>query len=262
MIFETLINTENKVAACQNLLHAWETKNNKVFVLRTEQPIADVKTFYNDLFPYLGEPQALAEDATISARDLQRTHAIWMEVRYDPNIQNAYRHSAAAQPLHTDGSYIPHFPSTLMCCVANTGDGGETIFIDSQDLYSCLADENENLLAQLMTEKILHERSGDTRLEYPIRKQGNEILVNWNYYCVSPSLSARQETLVEKFQHYLLTSALIKQHIQAIKLQPGDAVVWKDDKVLHGRNAFSATQTSERFLWKCAIALKVDTSCR
>jgi alpha-ketoglutarate-dependent taurine dioxygenase len=201
-----------------------------VFLLRANKHITDIKSFYNSLLPHLGEPQTLAEDATIATRDAQRTHAIWMEVRYDPNIRNAYRHSSAAQPLHTDGSYIPDFPSTLMCCVSNTGEGGETIFIDAQDVYNSLTDEDPSLLFQLTSEKILHERSGDSRSEYPIRKEGDEILLNWNYFCVSQNISGKQRNLVEKFQHYLLTSALIKQHIQAVKLQPGDAVVWKDDK--------------------------------
>ena len=37
-----------------------------------------------------------------------------------------------------------------------------------------------------------------------------------------------------------------------IKLNPGEAIIWKDDQVLHGRHAFSATKDSERFLWKAS----------
>ncbi len=262
MIFEIPIYTQNQAAACQQLLAAWQEQAHKVFVLRAEQPIADVQQFYNDLFPYLGEPLALAEDATIGSRDAQRTNQIWMEVRYDPSIPNAYRHSAAAQPLHTDGSYIPDFPSTLMCCVANTGEGGETIFIDSQNVYASLAAEEPALLKQLTTTRILHERSGDARSEYPLRQQDDEVFVNWNYFCVNQNLPNTQRTLVEQFQHYLLNSARIQQYIQPVKLRSGDAVVWKDNQVLHGRHAFSATRTSERFLWKCAIALHTETPCR
>lgn len=258
MIFEVHLNEKNKIDACNSLLAAWKKQANKVFILRANQHIRDVKCFYEGLFPYLGKPQAFAEDATIGSRDQQRTDAIWMEVRYDPTIKNAYRHSSDAQPLHTDGSYIPNFPSTLMCCVANTDKGGETIFIDSEDVYQSLSVEEPVLLNHLMTEKIPHERSGDARSEYPLYQKNNQHYVNWNYYCVSNQLSAKQKSTVGKFQHFLLTSAAIKQHIQAVKLRPGDAVVWKDDQVLHGRNAFSANQTSERFIWKCAIAIQAN----
>jgi hypothetical protein len=34
-------------------------------------------------------------------------------------------------------------------------------------------------------------------------------------------------------------------------------VLWKDDELLHGRNGFKATQTSERFIWKCAFDVGV-----
>jgi alpha-ketoglutarate-dependent taurine dioxygenase len=59
--------------------------------------------------------------------------------------------------------------------------------------------------------------------------------------------------LADRFFDYLATSPLVRSHIQAVKLAPGDAVTWKDRRVLHGRNGFLATQESERFLWKCAI---------
>jgi alpha-ketoglutarate-dependent taurine dioxygenase len=51
----------------------------------------------------------------------------------------------------------------------------------------------------------------------------------------------------------LQTDPGIKAKTQSVKLMPGDAVTWKDRELLHGRNAFVANQTSERFLWKCAI---------
>ena len=48
-----------------------------------------------------------------------------MDVRYDSNIKDAYRHSSNPQPLHTDGSYNPDFPNaTLMCCISNSASGG------------------------------------------------------------------------------------------------------------------------------------------
>jgi alpha-ketoglutarate-dependent taurine dioxygenase len=50
---------------------------------------------------------------------------------------------------------------------------------------------------------------------------------------------------------------LIAEKTMAVKLNPGDAVTWKDRRVLHGRNGFQATRESERFLWKCAIDVGV-----
>ena len=35
-------------------------------------------------------------------------------------------------------------------------------------------------------------------------------------------------------------------------MKTGDALVWKDSEVLHGRNGFIANKVSDRFIWKCA----------
>jgi len=44
----------------------------------------------------------------------------------------------------------------------------------------------------------------------------------------------------------------------AIQLAPGEAVAWWDDQVLHGRRAFRAVQTNDRFLLKSGFRLAAD----
>ena len=102
-----------------------------------------------------------------------------MEVRYDPKHPDAYRHSANAQPLHTDGSYIPEFPNaTLMACVANSGTGGETTFIDGEDVVTALKAEAPELLVQLQGRMLPHARSGDRRDARVIDPDGDQPPVN------------------------------------------------------------------------------------
>ena len=68
-----------------------------------------------------------------------------MEVRFDPQIKNAYRHSSSSQPLHTDGSYIKKYTnSTLMCCVKNN-TRNLTTFISGNDLFEILKKNNDLL---------------------------------------------------------------------------------------------------------------------
>ena len=45
-----------------------------------------------------------------------------------------------------------------------------------------------------------------------------------------------------------------------IKLKPGEAVFFHDDRLIHGRNSFEATRDSERFFWKSALKLKPSYS--
>ena len=45
----------------------------------------------------------------------------------------------------------------------------------------------------------------------------------------------------------------IKKNLLEIKMNKGDALIWKDNEVLHGRNSFIAKENSARFIWKCAV---------
>jgi len=254
MLWERIFTKADAPAVFADLVRAWKDDSNKVFVLRAGEPIENVRDFYEAHWPCLGTAEPLAEDAAISDRAAQRTGTYWFEVRYDPNFRDAYRHSANAQPLHTDGSYIPTFPNaTLMVCVASAGDGGETIFVSADDVERVVAEADPELLDYLRTTPIPHARSGDARNEPVIREQDGKKLVNWNYYCVDRASVGDEIDRVESFQRILTSSPELRERLLEVKLRPGDAVTWKDDEVLHGRNGFAARHASERFLWKCAI---------
>jgi alpha-ketoglutarate-dependent taurine dioxygenase len=233
-------------------LNAWPRA--KVIHLRGLRPSGDIREFYGRFFDLVGYPMDLAEDAMIADRHAQRTGGVWFEVRYDPAVPDAYRHSANAQPLHTDGSYIPDFPNAgFLACQAMCDDGGATTFVDSGEVVAALREEAPELLERLEAVRIPHSRSGDSRLEYAIRWEGGEPLVNWNYYCVDTSADREVQALREAFSEYLRTSPRVQNHIERVKLVPGEAVLWKDDRVLHGRDSFDAKKKSDRFLWKAAL---------
>lgn len=238
----------------------------KVIHIRGPKPEADIRDFYWRMFERVGKPMAMAEDATVSDRDQQRTGDYWMEVRYDPAVPNAYRHSANAQPLHTDGSYTT--PESVkiersdkavgygfLGCVAMPATGGATTFIDAEDVIAVMRVEAPDLLVALESTDMPHTRSGDRKVAKAIDTTGVEPLVNWNYYCVDPQAGERVQELRERYFAFLQTSPGIERHTERVKLLPGDAVIWKDDYVLHGRDGFDPEGTSARFLWKTSLLI-------
>ncbi len=254
MLWENHYRPADASEGFSSLVAAWENDKNKVFVLRTDDHVDDMRAMLTANFQYLGKPVELAEDVNVGDRDNQRSGELWFEVRYDPKHPDAYRHSANAQPLHTDGSYIPDFPNaTLLSCVANAGIGGETTFIDAVDLVACLHAEDPELLSELKNCDMPHARSGDFRTEKVIEVKDDKTLVNWNYYCVAKDIDPARRALADRFFNYLLESPMVQEKTVGVKLTPGDAVTWKDREVLHGRNSFVANAESERFIWKCAI---------
>lgn len=242
--------TPERVAA--GVREAWPSA--KVVHIRGPRPDGDIRDFYWTFFNCIGEPLPVAEDVKAGGRESQRTGGYWFEVRYDPSEPDAYRHSANAQPLHTDMSYIPVADSVgFLGCVAMPDSGGATTFIDAADLVEVLRAEAPDLLRRLETTALPHARSGDRRVETVIRYIGGEPHLNWNYYCVDPAVEETAARLREDFFQFLRTSPGVAARTRRVKLSPGEAVLWKDELVLHGRDSFDADKPSVRFLWKTAL---------
>ena len=236
----------------ERVLGCWQ--DSKVVHIRGPKPDGDFREFYWSFFGKVGSPLPIAEDATIRDRNSQRTGGYWFEVRYEPSSRDAYRHSAEAQPLHTDMSYIP-IPNSVgfLGCVAMPEQGGATTFVDSVDVVEALRAEAPELLARLEAMEMPHARSGDRRVEKVVRWVDGQPLMNWNYYCVDPELGAEAQATREDFHLFLRNSPAIAAATVRVKLAPGDAVLWKDEHVLHGRDSFDADKPSERFLWKSGL---------
>jgi alpha-ketoglutarate-dependent taurine dioxygenase len=232
----------------------WKNKKNKVFHFTNLKTLnTDVRNFYEFFFSKVVNFKNFAEDAKINNRSKQRTNSIWMEVRFDPKIKNAYRHSSNPQPLHTDGSYIKNYTnSTLMCCVKNNTKKGETIFISAEKIKMILQRRDEDLLTKILESDVIHTRSGDIKKSKIIYQKNKMWRTNWNFFCVDKEQNSKIKLMANKFKYFLEEDAEIRKNILSIKMKSGDALVWKDNEVLHGRNGFIATNASDRFIWKCA----------
>tara|TARA_B100000767_G_scaffold89197_1_gene85729 strand:- start:1620 stop:2396 length:777 start_codon:yes stop_codon:yes gene_type:complete len=256
MIKQYTIKEDFNKKIAKSIIDAWMIEDNKVFHLISNTPKDRIRDFYEKIGNMVGKYKLLAEDVNLGDRSNQQANKIWMDVRYDSNINDAYRHSSNPQPLHTDGSYNPNFPNaTIMCCVTNTSSGGETIFLDLKKLVEILKQDDPELLEFLFTEDILHERTNYTNKKKILFIENKKLKINFNYFCVSKKNSEKSLKNVEKFFKFINTSEKIKKNISPIKLNAGEAVFWKDSEILHGRNSFIPKKDSDRFLWKAAIEI-------
>src|SRR6266550_2834871 len=77
--------------------------------------------FYDNLSNEIGQWAAMDEDLQTG----QKTGAKWIEIKYDPEFPNSYRHSSSRQPLHTDGSYESDAPEvSFFFCLRAARVGG------------------------------------------------------------------------------------------------------------------------------------------
>jgi alpha-ketoglutarate-dependent taurine dioxygenase len=253
---EIEIEIGNPEKGCNRFLEFWKTNEFKIFKLTLNKRVDDIRSFYESIFTFIGIPKAIAEDASIKDRSKQRTGKIWIPVCYDPSYSDAYRHSNQNQPLHTDFSYISNSPNaSLFCCIKNIAKGGETIFLDSNTLSKILLKNNENLFNYLTKNDIEHIRSGDKRVDKILKKHDDKWYVNWNYYCVNDKNSKILSLKKEQFQDFIMNNKEVKENILMIRLKESEALIWKDNELLHGRNSFIADSFGDRFIWKCAIEI-------
>lgn len=221
-------------------------------------PAPEWPAFYEALTEATGQCLRLDEDY---AQGSTRTGHKWIEVRYDADIPDdaAYRFSKNAQPLHTDESYLSDPAEVMfMHCLVQAPAGGETTFVDADALWLELQAHAPTLAARLLNRPVRFAKAGDFRHLPIIAQTPVGWRLNWNYHCIDPAESAENHALAQEFRQFLLDYLNDKPAEIAIQLAPGEAVAWWDDQVLHGRRAFHAEATNDRFLLKSGFRLTAD----
>ena len=213
--------------------------------------------FWDRVSDRIGDCMLLSEDPVTGERIGDK----WLEIRYDSSIPNAYRHSKNAQPLHTDGSYVGDSPYiSFFYCINQAAKGGATVFLDSDELIELLKQEDPTLLKDLCETTVCFAKDKDFKRRPIIDFDEDGSNLNFNYYCVDPQETDFAKKLVESFHQFLQTKVVGEDKTYPIKLKPGEAVFFHDDRLIHGRKAFEATRDSERFFWKSALKLKPQIS--
>lgn len=225
--------------------------------LAAARPAAEWPAFYDALTEATGQCLHLDEDY---AQGSARTGEKWIEVRYDADIPDdaAYRFSKNAQPLHTDESYLSDPAEVMfMHCLVQAPAGGETTFVDADVLWSQLQKHHPTLATRLLNRPIRFAKAGDARTQPIIATTPHGLRLNWNYHCVDPAETAENHALAQEFRQFLLDHLSGSPAEVALPLAPGEAVAWWDEQVLHGRRAFRATTTGDRFLLKSGFRMEV-----
>lgn len=226
--------------------------------LAAARPAAEWPAYYDQLTEATGQCLHLDESF---AQGNRRTGQKWIEVRYDAAIPDeaAYRFSKNAQPLHTDESYLSDPAEVMfMHCLVQAPAGGETTFVAAEVLWQQLQQHAPALAARLLGRPVRFAKAADARTLPIIADTPAGLRLNWNYHCVDPAETAENHALAQEFRQFLLDYIAGTPAETAIQLAPGEAVAWWDDQVLHGRRAFRAVATNDRFLLKSGFRLSAD----
>ena len=254
-ITDVRLRTNNPIEAANQIKK--RLQKFKVVKVIPEWYLGDLYVFYNSLIDEIGLPINIGEDYTKKGA---QTNERWLEIRYDKSIPDimAYRHSKNAQPLHTDESYIKD-PADIMLfyCINKAIKGGATTFIDGPVLIDYMQENAADLLKKLTTVEVSYKKAEEKRTEKIIDiKEDGLVHFNFNYYCIDSEETEENKKLNTDFFNFLQSYVANSYMAKKVVLNPGEAVLWWDELVLHGRTSYKVEKTNDRFIWKTGFKWK------
>ena len=177
-------------------------------------------------------------------------HSVWWEISYQPEKATAYAHSNTRHPLHNDNSWFAD-PAEINFFIMEkqASSGGAQSIYALDRLISDLSADDPALLADLTSiEVTIQKGAGEYFNKTPIIKLLPEPNIFWNYYRTDKSDIA-VKVLCDAFFAYLEKRESTSS-VEFLQCNTGDCLCFHDQKVLHGRTAFTATQPFERVLFQ------------
>jgi alpha-ketoglutarate-dependent taurine dioxygenase len=217
-LFTTIERSKSTGKIIKELFHDY-------LVVHVSAQSVTTEDYWADQAREIGDLKIMDEDLATG----NKTGKFWIDIKYDPAFPNHFIHANARQPLHTDGSYESDAPNiSFFYCIQEALMGGATTYIDINTVKECLKWENNALLERLFDEPLLFSKGNDSKRSAIF----HDDKCNWNYY------RTEKVELAELFHDFLERRIINMGITNGVRLKPGEALFFRDDMILHGRNAF------------------------
>ncbi len=224
----------------------------KVVRVAAARADCDPLAFWREAGETLGESARFLEDSL--SGETVPAHATdngWMDVRFEPDRADTYRHANVGQPLHSDGAYADAGQDIgLFYLARQASQGGESLFVDAADIAHRAAALDPGLRHRLFNTVVKFGKGGAGRTLPILRETEGRLKINWNWFRVLPDQGEEVAALREDFRMFLEAMVERDEAVAAFRLTAGDALFFRDDEVLHGRRSYAAQVSGDRLLWK------------
>tara|TARA_R100000458_G_C8248621_1_gene225989 strand:+ start:412 stop:1176 length:765 start_codon:yes stop_codon:yes gene_type:complete len=178
----------------------------------------------------------------------------WWEISNQKDKSISYAYSVTPQPFHCDNPWFSNGPEINFFIMKKQAvQGGEQFFYPVSRLINDLEKLDPALLTDLLETSVVITK-GDEGFENktPILTLNDGGKVYWQYYRTVKTDKFINE-LCERFWAYLKGMEK-SDSVNYVRCETGDAFVFHDNKMLHGRTAFKAENERDRVLlqsmWK------------
>ena len=228
-----------------------EVADTRVLRLRGAKPDGEPLAFWRGVGEAVGPSSDILEDSVTGEPIV--VPGAWMDVRFEPDRPDTYRHHKVGQPLHSDGAYVPPAYAqeiALFYLERQASSGGESLFVDAATVAEHARAEAPQLYEALTTLPVRFGKAGAPgRTTTILSSRDGRLKINWNYFRVLPGQGEAVDGLRENFRLFL-EQMIEDGAVECFRLDEGDAVFFRDEEVLHGRRDFAAEQSGDRLLWK------------
>ncbi|KAI1263715.1 Clavaminate synthase-like protein [Xylariaceae sp. FL1019] len=197
--------------------------------------------------------ESAVENIASRLGELQHTlYGLTWDVKSKPRAENvAYTNTYLG--LHQDLLYLENAPRLqVLHCLANTCDGGESLFCDSRHLGAQLhkLDPKHTNIVPLNFLVRYHYKNNGHHYKFS-RPLWNEGSLWWSppfQDPFQPSLFTQRRTADwVKIARSIKRMTEDETNVYEYKMKPGECVIFDNRRILHGRRAFD-TATGERWL--------------
>ena len=215
------------------------------------------------VFRHACERMSLDEWSAFMARDCGFLHdrrhynfsasleiADWWEISYQPEKAISYAYSKTRQPLHNDNAWFSDPAEVnLFVMKKQAPAGGVNTFYPLLRLMDDLASAEPGLYHDLChTEVTIKKGDGEHFNRTTIIVPGANPKVFWNFHRTEKP-DATLKRLCDDFSSFLEKKESTPS-VERMRCSSGDAFCFHDQKILHGRTAFEATEPFERVLYQ------------
>jgi alpha-ketoglutarate-dependent taurine dioxygenase len=237
-------------AALRDLVRG-EMGDTCVLRLCNSRPASDPLAFWRGVGEAVGHAVDTLEDSVTGERQI--VPGAWMDVRFEPDRSDTYRHHKVGQPLHSDGAYMPLDYAqeiALFYLERQAPAGGESLFVDAATVADYALSNAPSLYAALTSLPVRFGKAGlPGRTTTILSRRDGRLKINWNYFRVLPGQGEAVDRLREAFRAFL-DEMIADGAVESFRLEEGDALFFRDEEVLHGRRDFAAERSGDRLLWK------------
>ncbi|WP_322414799.1 2-trimethylaminoethylphosphonate dioxygenase [Mesorhizobium huakuii] len=204
------------------------------------------------------ESGALCKVSDLFGYIRETNYGRWFEVRAEVNPNNLAYTNLGLQ-AHTDNPYRDPVPTLqILACVENTVEGGESSVVDGFAVAAALQAENPEGFRLLSSCPARFEYAGSSGVRLQAKRpmielgpDGELICIRFNNRSLAPVVDVPFADMDAYYAAYRRFAELIEDPAFEVtfKLQPGQAFIVDNTRVMHARKAFSGT--GKRWLQGC-----------